>query len=289
MDRTTWTSAIALLAGVFLAAPAMGQSRSTEIVASPTVVLNAPRGDAQILAKVAPGTVVEVVDHFGDWYLVTPPAATAATYSWRRGWIAARAFDVQNERRPAANGRFMVRAFGRAGGTLFNARDSFDTILDGTLSSVYGGGGQIVLPNGAFVQASVDRFRHNGTLALGTGSQVFRLEMPARLTLTPVEVTGGYRVENSTRVASYFGGGAGWYTFEEESPFTSGADRISKRSIGYHVLGGAELRVLRWVWVAGEVHWATVPKALGDTGVSALFEEKDLGGTTFSFKLIVGY
>jgi opacity protein-like surface antigen len=183
----------------------------------------------------------------------------------------------------------MIRAFGDAGGQLFTARNSFDAILGRKLSSVYGAGGQIVLPNGVFVQASVDRLRHNGSLALGSGDQVFSLGIPNRLTVTPVQVTGGYRVENTARLASYFGGGVGWHTLKEESPSIPGAQPITTRNVGYHVLGGAELNVLRWVWIAGEVQWATVPKALGESGVSAVFGEEDLGGTTFRFKIFFGY
>jgi hypothetical protein len=34
--------------------------------------------------------------------------------------------------------------------------------------------------------------------------------------------------------------------------------------------------------------WATVPKALGESGISAVYGERNLGGTSFRFKLIVG-
>lgn len=290
MHGSKWTSAIVLLAGMFLAAPATSQTRTAAVVGGPTAVLNAPSGDGVVLGQIPIGTVVEVVERWEDWCLVVPGGG-ATTSSWQRGWIPAQVLELPREGRPAASGRgrFMVRAFGRAGGTLFTARDTFDTILGRRMDSVYGGGGQIVLPIGMFVEVNVDRFRHAGTLALGSGNQVFRLATPTRVTLTPIQVTGGHRIENSSNVASYVGGGVGWYTLEEDSPFTSGADPVSKRSLGYHIRGGAELNVVRWLWVAGEAQWAMVPKALGDTGVSAIFEEKDLGGTTFSVKLIFGY
>ncbi len=40
--------------------------------------------------------------------------------------------------------------------------------------------------------------------------------------------------------------------------------------------------------MAGEIQRTVVPSVLGDTGVSVLFPEDDLGGTAFRFKLIVG-
>ncbi len=71
--------------------------------------------------------------------------------------------------------------------------------------------------------------------------------------------------------------------------WTPGAQSISQGKIGYHVAGGAEFPLARWVSLAGELQWATVPKELGETGVSARFDEDNLGGTTFRFKFIVGH
>jgi hypothetical protein len=74
----------------------------------------------------------------------------------------------------------------------------------------------------------------------------------------------------------------------EEAPGTD-AQRTRKGKIGYHVVGGSELTLARFLALAGEVQWATVPKAMGETGVSAVFDEDNLGGTTFRFKVILGY
>lgn len=291
MHRIQWSTAAALLAGVFLASPVLAQTRTTFVVAGPAAIQEEPRGDGVTLGVVAAGTVVEILDTFETWYLVSAPATNAVgVVSMQRGWINVESLQLPNGRRATAGGgRFMARGFGHGGGLLFTARDSFETILGSTVNSVYGGGGQIVFPNGVFAQASIDRFRKTGTRALVSGNQVFTLEIPNRLTVTSIQMTGGYRVESSNRIATYFGGGAGWHTLEEASPSVPGAESVSKRSLGYHVLGGAEYPVMRWLWIAGEAQWATVPKALGETGVSAVYGEKDLGGTTFRLKLIVGY
>jgi hypothetical protein len=288
MDRMKCTVAVVLMAGLLLATPALCQTGRTAVVAGPAAVLDVPSGDGHVLGQLPMGIVVQLVDRFHEWYLVTAPAMGGATL---RGWIQSSVLELPKGVKSAASGtgRYMVRAFGRAGGTLFTASDTFETILGGRVNSVYGGGGQVVLPNGLFFEASVDRFRHDGTLALGAGEQVFRLDTPTRVTLTPIQITGGYRVEKSNRIASYFGGGAGWYTLEEDTPFAAGAAPVRKRSPGYHVLGGAEVNVLRFMWLAGELQWAAVPKGIGETGVSAIFKEKDLGGTTFRVKVMVGY
>lgn len=248
--------------------------------------------DGVIVGTVDPGVVLEVLDRQGYWYLVSAPAAKPGPPSWR-GWIHASAVEVLSASAAAAartgRGRILIRAFGHAGGTLFTARDSFETILGGTFGTVYGAGGQIAFPKGVFAQVSLDRFRETGSRVLVSGSQVFRLQIPDTVTVTPIQLTVGYR-DNGSRVAvPYLGAGLGWHLLSEESPTLSGAERVNNRHIGYHILGGAEFPIWSWLWVAGEIQWAAVPNALGDTGVSAVFDENDLGGTTFRFKVIFGY
>jgi hypothetical protein len=67
------------------------------------------------------------------------------------------------------------------------------------------------------------------------------------------------------------------------------ADRIDERKAGVHVVGGVELPVARFLAIAGEAQYASVPKALGETGLSAVYGEENLGGATFRFKVLVGF
>jgi hypothetical protein len=182
----------------------------------------------------------------------------------------------------------MIRGFGLAGGTLFTARDSFDTILGEPFGPLFGGGGQVIFPNGVFAQVGIERFRETGTRALVSGTQVFTVDFPEQITVTPLTFTAGYRALSPGPLTGYLGVGFGLHRLEEESTALASAERISTNHAGFHVLGGAEYAILPWVWLAGEVQWATVPKSIGETGVSAFYEEDDLGGTTFRFKLIVG-
>jgi hypothetical protein len=85
----------------------------------------------------------------------------------------------------------------------------------------------------------------------------------------------------------YVGVGGGWHKFREESPSLN--DVVSDQgSVSYHLLGGAEYPVAPWVSLAGDIQWTAVPGVIGDNGVSAVFDESNLGGTTFRFKVIVG-
>jgi opacity protein-like surface antigen len=291
LARSTVKLAIGVLIGTMLAGThAAAQGVATARVATPTVIREQPRGDSARVATVAAGDVLEVHEQNGPWLLVSPSAGAKAT--WERGWIhstfiespTGAGFQTAPARPP---GRLRIRAFGQTGGTLFTADDSFDTILGSPFGPVYGGGAQVVFPNSAFVQVGFERFRETGTRALVSGTQIFTLETPATVTVQPITVTLGYLSRAYGRFTPYLGAGAGWHVLTEESP-TIAADRTREGKVGYHVLGGSEFSIAPWLALAGEVQWASVPKAIGETGISAAFEEDDLGGATFRFKFIVG-
>ena len=252
--------------------------------------MEGPRGDSTVLGSVKLGTVLEVLDQRGDWYQVRAPKPGGT--SWERGWIQ-RPFvalvsggAATAARTPPAE--MLIRGFGQAGGSLFTARDSFETVLGSRFGPMFGGGAQIGFRNGGFVQASVARFRKTGSRALVSGSQVFRLQTPAVITVMPIQITVGYREGRSSRVVPYVGAGMGWHSLKEESPSLRESDNVNEAHIGYHVLGGVEYPIGSWIAFAGEVQWAKVPGVLGKSGVSAVFNEDDLGETTFRFKFIVG-
>ena len=283
---------LVLLGGFFLGSSAYAQTGSgaTVRVVRSSVVLEQPRGDSMRVAAVKPGDVVEVLDRQGNWLLVSPAAAAAAS-AWNRGWIHVSALQVDAVEAIAPQkprGRLMIRGFGQAGGTVFAASDSFDIIVGGPFGPLFGGGAEIVFPNGAFVQGSFERYRETGSRALVSGTQIFTVDSPERITVTPIQGTVGYRAVSSAGWTPYVGAGVGWYRLEEESLTASAIDAVSDRHVGYHVMGGIEYPLARWISLAGEVAWATVPNALGESGVSSVFSEDDLGGTTFRFKLILG-
>ena len=292
MQQIVFSATVVALGVMLTCVEVRAQVGPTVRVTRPTVVVDAPRGDSVPLGSVAAGDVLEVIDQQGNWYLVGAPAAAVATTKWDRGWIHVTAVELQGTlpsgrtvRRPP--GRLMLRAFGNTAGTLFSARDSFDTLLGRPFGVLYGGGAQVVLPSGTFAQVSVDKFRGSGSRVLVSGTQIFATDIPMRVTITPVLVSAGHRSAASRRYVPYLAVGLGWYALKEDSPAFPGDD-VSQGKIGYHVTGGTEFPIARWVAVAGEVQWATVPKGLGETGVSARFDEDDLGGTTLRLKFIIG-
>jgi opacity protein-like surface antigen len=190
---------------------------------------------------------------------------------------------------PARAQEFMIRGFGDLGATTFTAEQSFHAILGSKSGPVFGGGIEAVEQH-VFLNVRASRFRKTGQRVFLFEGEQFDLGIPTTITVTPVELTGGYRFPFWTRVVPYAGAGVGWHHFKETSEFAADDENVDDRFTGYHILGGAEVGLWRWLALGGELQWATVPDAIGSdpNSVSHEFDESDLGGTTFRFKIIVG-
>lgn len=76
--------------------------------------------------------------------------------------------------------------------------------------------------------------------------------------------------------------------YSETSDFAAAGDNTDDRFTSYHVLGGIDLPVWRWLGAAAEVNYRRVGKALGQGGASKEFGEDDLGGVSVRIKLTFG-
>jgi len=184
----------------------------------------------------------------------------------------------------------MLRGFGDIGSTTFTAAQSFDAVLGSRSGLLFGGGVEVVFPVRVFVNLRASRFHAVGQRVFLFNGEQFDLGIPATVTVTPMEVTAGYRFNLGTRLVPYGGAGLGWHRYQETSAFAEAEENLDERFTGYHVVGGAEFRVLRWLAAAAEAQWATVPDALGGdpNSVSHAFDETDLGGVTVRVKVVVG-
>ncbi|MBI4265928.1 MAG: hypothetical protein HY657_16250 [Acidobacteria bacterium] len=189
-----------------------------------------------------------------------------------------------------AQTEFMLRGFADVGSTTFAASQSFDAVLGSDRGLVFGGGVEAVFPWRVFASLRGSRFRDTGERLFVFNGQRFALGIPTTVTVTPVQLTGGYRVDYGWRLVPYVGVGVGWHRYREISDFAEAAENVDERFTGYHILGGAEFRIARWVGTGAEVQWATVPDALGQdpNSVSKEFGEDNLGGVTVRVKIVVG-
>jgi opacity protein-like surface antigen len=190
------------------------------------------------------------------------------------------------QRAPATIG---VRGVATLGNITFQAEESFDAILDRHSGPIVGGGLQVLLPGDLFVEVAASRFAQDGERAFVTeAGEVFRLGIPVNVTITPLEITGGWRYRKWPRVVPYGGAGYSSYGYRETSDFAGAEDDVTERFGGVHIIGGVEFQVLRWLAIGGELLWASVPNALGQGGASAVLDEDNLGGTTLRVKFSVG-
>lgn len=185
---------------------------------------------------------------------------------------------------------FTVRGFGDLGSMTFTAKDSFDAILGRSRGPIFGGGVEVLERHNLFVDFRASRFRESGERVFRFNGELFPLGIPVNVTVTPIELTGGYRFDLGWRVVPYGGAGVSWYRYKETSQFATDAENVDETFNGFQILGGAEVRIWRWIAAAGEVQWASVPDALGQdpNGISREFNETDLGGTTVRVKIVIG-
>jgi opacity protein-like surface antigen len=184
-----------------------------------------------------------------------------------------------------------LRGFGDVGGTRFAATESFTAVLGSPSGVVYGGGVEVVLPQRVSVSLRASRFQKDGTRVFVFAGQPIDLGIATTVKITPIEVTVAYRFSLADlRLIPYAGGGIGWHRYEETSDFATDSENVKETHTGYHLLGGAEYRLTRWLGIGGEAEWSRVPDGLGQdpNSVSAAFNETNLGGVTFRVKAIIG-
>ena len=210
-------------------------------------------------------------------------------------FAGARSADAQAKPRPrpasAPSRGIGIGGYAMFGNVNFTAAESFDAILGSPSGPIIGGGARIGLPwGGLFVDVGAWRFHGEGERAFVFDDEVFELGIPVDVKVTPVEITAGwqFRIRRLPKLIPYAGGGLTSMRYEETSDFSTPDEDVDETFRGYHLLGGAEYKITRWLGVAGEASWATVPDSIGQSGVSQAFNETDLGGTTLRFKITIG-
>jgi len=181
-----------------------------------------------------------------------------------------------------------IRPFVMGSQQQFAAVETFEAIFGTATQPFWGGGVQVTQEDRFYVELGASKFRKTGERAFRNTGQTFRVGIPLTVTITPFEITGGYRFHLGQRVVPYIGGGPGWYRYKETSNFSTDAENVNVRKTGLVVEGGVEFRLFRWVGAAADVHFAHIPGILGEGGISKDAGEKDLGGVAARVKVIVG-
>jgi hypothetical protein len=140
---------------------------------------------------------------------------------------------------------------------------------------------------GLFADVAVSQQKMTGERVFLNGGTTYRLGIPLRITLRPIDLAAGWRVVRG-RVSPYVGGGVSLVSYRERDDFAQGDDEVNERATGGVILGGADVSILRWVYVGGEVRYRIISGVLGNAGVSQSLGEDQLGGVSVAFRLSVG-
>jgi len=183
---------------------------------------------------------------------------------------------------------FGIRGFGSLNYMFFNAHDSFEAIFGSSSFPFFGGGAEVIFAKHFFVSGTVEHFQKTGERVFVSNGQVYKLGLEDKVSITPISISAGYRLNSSDRFVPYFGGGAGVYKFKETSEFADANENSDETFTSYHALAGVEYAAAKWVFAAFEVQYTGVPNALGAPGVSGEFGEENLGGLSLRGKVSFG-
>ena len=197
-----------------------------------------------------------------------------------------------------------LRPFFQFSNEWFSASQTFNAVFGDDSAQFWGGGGQVTLWHGrVYGEVGVSRLvKNDQTLVgqrvfVGDDGGVFRLGIPVRVTIEPLEFTGGYRFNVHPRVIPYVGAGFGIYHYTEDSDFATSAEKVDVTKNGAIFHAGVEFRAFRWIGVAMDGQYTHLPGILGEGGASQQFAEgtgssakgeADLGGWAARFKVVFG-
>jgi hypothetical protein len=188
----------------------------------------------------------------------------------------------------ASAGEFAAELMG--GYFAMSSSKSAEAVFDSSGGFTWGAAGRYSFKRGIFVTAGVRTFSKEGerVFVAGPTDTVARLGFPLSIRITPVFVTAGYRFRDGKMIVPYAGIGGSLTSFSEESSVQGVSYDESRTKAGFHVVGGAEVGRGRFRFGA-EVGWSTVPDAVGVDGVSAVYNESNLGGWSVVGKLVIAF
>ena len=172
----------------------------------------------------------------------------------------------------------------------FAAVDTFSAIFGISYGPFFGGGLQVAFHGKYYVEVSASRFEQTGQRAFSFNGQSFGLGIPLTATITPLEITAGYRFRprQMPHIRPYIGGGLTSYQYVESSPFSEAGTDVPTRHAGLIGVGGVEYRVHKYVGLSGDVAISRVTGLLGQAGISKDLGETNAGGLAARFRLIIG-
>jgi len=175
-------------------------------------------------------------------------------------------------------------AIGAEGGYygMTNAPDSAKAIFGGSSGgATFGGFLHVGLGQLFFVEAHGRYFQRDGerVFVASPGAPVFQLGHPLTIRLVPVYGVVGFKFLRGSRWAPYVAAGAGATSYNEKSDVAGLVESQSKTKVSGHLSAGVDF-LSGPFRLGAEVTWSTVPNTIGESGVSKVYGETDVGGVS---------
>jgi opacity protein-like surface antigen len=170
------------------------------------------------------------------------------------------------------------------------AKDSAKAVFDGSSGGfIFGAGLDWHVSHSFQLTLGARRFSKDGerVFVAAPGGEVFPLGHPLTIRTTPYSLIGSYRIRPDSRLVPYVGAGVGVTSFKEESTVGGLDASDSETKFSIHAVAGVESGHGPFHFGI-ELQWFTVPSSAGVAGVSAVYNEKDVGGVSISAKLRFG-
>jgi hypothetical protein len=194
---------------------------------------------------------------------------------------------AQTRRPPPKKSSIGLRAYGVVDTTTMAATESFKASFGSAQTFGAGGGAELDIWKHLFLRFAVTRSQEDGTRVFVDNGEVFDLNIPMTVTMTPIEAGGGWRFVSRSRLTPYIGGAFISMAFNQVSDFAQAGENVSERYTGEAGFGGVDVMVWKGLFVGGEAQYrhVTVPDA--STSVMTAFGERNLGG--FTARILIGY
>jgi opacity protein-like surface antigen len=176
-----------------------------------------------------------------------------------------------------AQSSFLFSAEGRLGFfNMTNSGNSFDAVY-GSSGVIFGGGVKVLHETGIFGKVNLDYLRKSGEKVYITDAGFEKTGVETNIRIVPLTFSTGIQFRMDKNLSPFVGAGIGAYFWSEEDD--------PRTDFGYHFMGGLDYALNKNFYLEGEFRWNFVPNAIGDRGVSAFFDENDLGGINLFFSL----
>jgi hypothetical protein len=179
---------------------------------------------------------------------------------------------------PSSGPSIGFRAYGGVDATSMAARDSFDAAFGTSMVSGAGGGAEVDIWKHLFVRVAATHAKKTGSRVFVDAGQVFDLNIPMTVTMTPLEVGGGWRFISRSRFAPYVGAAFVSLAYDEVSDFAGTGDNVSERLKGAQVFAGVDVGVWKGIFVGVEGRFRSVHAPSDPLSLMNEFSEDDLGG-----------